>query len=336
MNMNKKAHYSFIIRTLAVFLGLTLLFSIFLTNYSRADETKIRIVTTIFPVYDWVRQILGDDIEHAEVIMLLDSGADLHNFQPTAADILKIKQADVFVYIGGESDHWVENVLTVAENPARVTINLMEALGENLREEEIVEGMETSKENDHQDDDEEEEKEYDEHIWLSLRNAGILVQVIASKMSEADPGYGDSYIKRAQGYTEELSKLDASYEEAVVNGTRKVLLFADRFPFRYLTDDYGLTYYAAFSGCSAESEASFETVMFLARKIDELELPVVLTIENPRTDLADTVIRSTKSGNQQVVSLNSMQSITADDLESGITYLSVMTQNLDALKQALK
>ena len=335
MSVSKKQNHSFPVRLLLVVLCLTLVISL-VAGIARGEEQKLRIVTTIFPVYDWAREVLGDNVGYAEMTMLLDSGADLHNYQPSAPDIMKIRQADVFIYIGGESDHWVEDVLAVADNPDRININLMEALGENLREEETVEGMETEEEHDHDHDEEEEETEYDEHIWLSLRNAETLVQVIASKLAEADPERGEEYLKNAQTYTEQLADLDAAYEQAVANGARRVFLFADRFPFRYLAEDYGLTYFAAFSGCSAESEASFETVMFLASKTDELELPVVMTIENPVTDLAETVVRSTKAGNQRIVSMNSMQSMTSSDLLTDTTYLSVMTQNLEALKQALQ
>ncbi len=330
----KKTNHRNIIRIFAAVLSIILLFAS-IVCFVRAEETKIRIVTTIFPIYDWVREILGDSADNVEITMLLDSGADLHNYQPSASDILKIKQADLFIYIGGESDHWVEDVLTVADNPNRISLNLMEALGDNLREEETVEGMEAEDEHDHEDEDE-DEAEYDEHIWLSLRNAGALVPVIASKLAEVDPERKDEYLKNAHNYMEQLSDLDSAYEKTVAQSTRRVLLFADRFPFRYLAEDYGLTYFAAFSGCSAESEASFETVMFLARKMDELNLPVVITIENPRTNLAETVIRSTKTGNQKIVTLNSLQSITSEDLLSDITYLSVMTQNLEVLKQALQ
>ena len=323
------------IRLFVVILCSTLILGGFFTNNALADDTKIRIVTTIFPIYDWVREVLGDTVESSEIIMLMDSGADLHNFQPTASDILTIKQADLFIYIGGESDDWVDSVLSAADNPDRININLMEALGNNLHEEETVEGMDTGDEHEH-DHEEEEETEYDEHIWLSLRNAGFLVQVIADKVSEINADQKTIYMDNAQRYQKRLADLDAAYEEAVAAGVRNTLLFADRFPFRYLAEDYHLAYYAAFSGCSAETEASFETVFFLAQKLDELNLPVVLTIENPNTNLAETIIRSTQSGNRQILAMNSMQSITSQDLLTDISYLSVMSQNLEVLKQALQ
>ncbi len=326
------------IRFFSAVLAVFLVFSSLTQVYALADAPKLRIVTTVFPVYDWIREILGNQADRAEITMLLDSGADLHNYQPSAPDIMKIKQADCFIYIGGESDEWVDDVLSVAANPDRIELNLMEALGEDVREEELVEGMETGH-HDHDEEDhdhDEEETEYDEHIWLSLRNAGKLVQTIAGTLAEKDPEAGSAYQQNAAAYAEKLGALDQAYEETVFSASRKTLLFADRFPFRYLAADYGLTYYAAFSGCSAESEASFETVVFLAKKVDELDLPVVLTIENPKSGLAETVVQTTKSRNQQILHMNSLQSVTSQDLNSGVSYLSVMTDNLEVLKEALQ
>lgn len=322
----------YMIQLLSVTISMLLLLGEFIPVASEAEGSKLRIVTTIFPVYDWVREILGDEADETEITMLLDSGADLHNYQPSASDILKIKQADLFIYIGGESDKWAEGVIAVADNPERINLNLMDALGEDLREEETVEGMEAYEEHE----DAEKEAEYDEHIWLSLQNARKLVEIIAEKIAEKKPDRRDLYQANAEQYAERLSLLNQAYEEAVSTSTRKILLFGDRFPFLYLTEDYGLTYFAAFSGCSAESEASFETIMFLAKKADELALPVILTLENPKTGLAETIARSTKTGSLQILSMNSLQSITAQDVNSGITYLSVMNENLNTLKQALQ
>ena len=221
-------------------------------------HTKISIVTTIFPEYDWVREILGDKADSAEITMLLDNGVDLHSYQPTADDLIKISDCDLFVYVGGESDGWVDDALKNATNKNRKVINLLEILGDSVKEEETVEGMQEEEE-DH------EEKEYDEHVWLSLKNAKTLVGAISAALQELDPGNKDTYATNAAAYIEKLSALDGEYQAAVSAGTYQTLLFGDRFPFRYLVDDYGLSYYAAFVGCSAESEASFETVSFLAR-----------------------------------------------------------------------
>ena len=294
-------------------------------------HTKISIVTTIFPEYDWVREILGDKADSAEITMLLDNGVDLHSYQPTADDLIKISDCDLFVYVDGESDGWVEDALKSAANRDRKVINLLEILGDSVKEEETVEGMQAEEE-DHEDH---EEKEYDEHVWLSLKNAEVLVGVISKSLQELDPGNKDTYAANADAYVQKLSALDAEYQKAVSAGTYKTLLFGDRFPFRYLVDDYGLSYYAAFVGCSAESEASFETVSFLARKVDEGKLPCVLTIEGAQHKIAETIVQNTAGKNQKILTMDSMQSTTSQDVANGTTYLSLMAKNLDVLKEAL-
>ena len=302
-------------------------------------EEKIRIVTTIFPEYDWVREILGDKADSAEITMLLDKGVDLHSYQPTADDLIKISDCDLFVYVGGESDGWVNDALKSAANRDRKVINLLDVLGDSVKTEEVVEGMqETEHDHDHdhdEDEDHEHEEEKDEHVWLSLKNAKTLVGAISKSLQELDPDNKDTYATNAAAYIEKLSALDGEYQAAVDAATYKTLLFGDRFPFRYLVDDYGLSYYAAFVGCSAESEASFETVSFLARKVEELKLPCVLTIEGKNHKIAETIVQNTAGKNQKILTMDSMQSTTAQDVARGTTYLSLMATNLDVLKEAL-
>ena len=476
-----------------------------------SDSNKLSVVTTIFPEYDWVREILGDKAGSTDLTMLLNSGVDLHSYQPTADDIVKISDCDLFLYVGGESDGWVESVLKNAANKNVKVINLLEVLGDSVKTEESVEGMqeaehahdhskEVSTFEDHEVQDrslsdwagswqsaypfaldgtlddafaamaEEGEmtadeyktyyqngyktditnidiagdhiaftyedgkkvgsdykyigyyiqnwstgtkaamyrfeavdrtsgapiciefndhmiesaapehfhirmsnesfdaivdpekswptffpadmtgeelcehmeghghdhgKEKDEHVWLSLKNAKTLVGAIADALQELDPDNKDTYAANASAYIEKLSVLDGAYQSAVDSAARKTVLFGDRFPFRYLVDDYGLSYYAAFAGCSAESEASFETVSFLAKKVDELKLPCVLTIEGKNHELAETIVRNTAAKNQKVLTMDSMQSTTSEDVANGTTYLSVMEQNLSVLKEAL-
>ena len=476
-----------------------------------ADSDKLKIVTTIFPEYDWVKEILGDKAENTDLTMLLDNGVDLHSYQPTADDIVKISDCDLFVHVGGESDGWVESVLKNAANKNVKVINLLEMLGDSVKTEETVEGMqETEHAHDHSkevstfEDDEVQDRslsdwagswqsaypfaldgtlddafaamaeegemtadeyktyyqkgyktnitnidiegdhiaftyedgkkvgsdykyigyyiqnwstgtkaamyrfeavdrtsgapiciefndhmiesaapehfhirmsnesfdaivdpekswptffpadmtgedlcehmeghghdhgeEKDEHVWLSLKNAKTLVGAIADALQELDPGNKDTYAANASAYIEKLSALDGAYQSAVDGAARKTVLFGDRFPFRYLADDYGLSYYAAFSGCSAESEASFETVSFLAKKVDELKMPCVLTIEGKNHKLAETIVQSTAGKNQKVLTMDSMQSTTSEDVANGTTYLSAMEQNLSVLKEAL-
>ena len=297
-----------------------------------AERGKIQIVTTIFPIYDWVMNVLGDAAAGAEVTMLLDSGVDLHSFQPTAADILKVSKCDLFLYVGGESDTWVDDALKEVVNKDMVVVNLLDALGDAVKEEELVEGMEAEEE---EGEEEEEEPEYDEHVWLSLRNAAALTERIAKALETVDAANAETYKANAAAYIEKLNALDGQYKAAVDGAKVKTLLFGDRFPFRYLTDDYGLRYYAAFVGCSAESEASFETITFLAGKTDELALPAVMTIEGRDHRIAETVVQNTKTKDQKILTLDSMQSVTAKDVAAGTTYLSVMEQNLAVLKEAL-
>ncbi len=316
---------------------------------AEASGKKLKIVATIFPEYDWVRQILGDEAKNAELTLLLDNGVDLHSYQPTADDIAKISECDLFIYVGGESDGWVKDALKEGKNPDRKVINLLEALGNNTKEEEVVEGMQAEEEEhestaagesaaagESSEAEEEEGPEYDEHVWLSLRNARELCETIAEDLKSLDSAHASVYDANLKKYEGELDALDQQYQQAVNAAGNKTLLFGDRFPFRYLVDDYGIKYYAAFVGCSAETEASFETVSFLAKKMDELGLKHVMTIEGPDKKIAATIIQNTKDKNQDVLALNSMQSVTTKDIEGGETYLGVMQQNLEVLKKALQ
>ena len=319
---------------------------------------KFSVVCTIFPEYDWIRQLVGDKKDNYEITYLLDKGVDLHSYQPTAEDIAKIANCDLFVYVGGESDGWVNDALKESKNDKMQVVNLLETLGKNVKPEEVVEGMQEEDEHDHDhedadhdhedkdkdhdhedadhDHDHEEETEYDEHVWLSLRNATALVNTLAEKLQTIDPENKDYYAGTAADYTAKLGDLDSRYLATIKKAKVKTVLFGDRFPFRYLVDDYGLKYYAAFVGCSAETEASFETVAFLAKKTDDLKLKSVLVIENSDQKIAKKIVETTKDKNQNIVVLNSMQSITNEDIANGATYLSIMESNLKALASALK
>ena len=518
-------------KALSVLLALALMTTALFSGAALAENKKLSIVTTIFPIYDWVRQIVSGN-DGVEITLLLNNGTDLHSYQPAAQDILKISTADLFIYVGGESDEWVEDVLAAAMNPDLVAINLVEAMGDAIKAEEIVEGMEHEHEHEHEHEEEEEEHEHehdhaheeierediqdrplsdfagewksllplllageldafcehkaeedgddsttketyfekyaanwacgavtmtitddtisftdedgktvsgtyayagytpilaedgdvksvryqyttdsadapkyvqfndhgyqpgdaehfhvyfgndgfdallsassnpyfapadmtaagilqqltghsheghehhhdheeeetDEHVWLSLRNADALCKVIAEAMSRIDPAGSGQYQANLADYSARLTALDKAYAEMVDAAQYKTVLFGDRFPFRYLVDDYGLTYFAAFSGCSAESEASFQTIVFLARKVDELGLPAVLTIEHPKTRIAETVVAATQAKDAKILSMDSMQSVTTQDVQSGLTYLSVMENNLTVLREAL-
>lgn len=295
---------------------------------------KIKIVTTIFPIYNWVKEIVGDN-ENVELTMLLDKGVDLHSFQPTADDIVKISACDMFLYVGGESDEWVEDALKEATNKNQVSVNLLNVLGSSVKEEEVKEGMEAEHEEEGEHEHE-EEPEYDEHVWLSVKNAKALCEKISAELCKLDAPNKEAYQSNTTKYTAKLDSLDKEYEAAVKNAGVKTVLFGDRFPFRYLVDDYGLDYYAAFVGCSAESEASFETIVFLAKKVDELGLKAICQIESSDGKIAKTIRDNTKSKNQEILTLDSLQSTTGEQAKSGKTYLSAMQSNLEILKNALK
>lgn len=475
------------------------------SKYSSKND-KIKVVTTIFPEYDWVREIAGEN-SNVDITMLLDNGVDLHSYQPTAEDIMKISSCDMFIYVGGESDEWVEDALKESVNKNMKVINLLDVLKDTVKTEEAMPGMQSEEGHNHgyshfDDSDvqdrsltdwsgewqsvypylengdldevmeckaesgektaeeykkyyetgyktdvekmsingeegtmeftkngvtskakyeykgykiydyslgnrgvryffeavdntsdapkyvqfsdhgispgksehyhiyagndsfdalseemdnwptyypagmtsneikedmlEHEEKEYDEHVWLSLRNAEKLCDAIADSLCDIDSENKNVYSTNAAVYKNKLKELDDQYKDVVKNSTNKTLLFGDRFPFRYMVDDYGLKYYAAFAGCSAESEASFETISFLAKKVDELGLKNVMTIEKSDKKIANTIISNTKNKNQKIFELNSLQSTTLKDVKNGVTYLSVMKSNLNVLKEALQ
>ena len=303
------------------------------TSDTAKQNNKIDIVCTTFPQYDWVREIIGDEQDKFELTLLLDNNVDLHNYQPTAADIAKIGMSDIFIYVGGESDEWVEDALQEASSENIKIINLLDALGDAIKEEEVIEGMEGGE--GEEGNEENGGPEYDEHVWLSVKNAKILVSEIADTIQDTDPENESKYAKNSEEYISELDELDGEYEQMVQKAAYNTVLFGDRFPFRYLVDDYGLNYYAAFVGCSAESEASFETIIFLSKKVDEYGIPAILVIENSDQKIAETIVHNTKSKNQDILAMNSMQSITNSDISKGLTYLKTMHDNLEILRQAL-
>ncbi|MBP5617582.1 MAG: zinc ABC transporter substrate-binding protein [Clostridia bacterium] len=317
-------------RAAALLLTLLLLLGTAACATTATGSDKIKVVTTIFPIYDWVREVAGDD-DCVEVTLLLDNGVDLHSYSPTADDIVKIASCDLFLYVGGESDKWVDDALKEATNKDMKVIGLMDTLGDALREEELKEGMQAEEE-----EEEEEGPEYDEHVWLSLKNAAVLCERIGAALGEVDREHASDYAANAAAYINKVKTLDGQYADAVAAARCKTLLFADRFPFRYLVEDYGLDYFAAFIGCSAESEASFETMIFLAKKVDELGLRAILQTESADGSIARTVRENTAAKDQTVLTLDSLQSVTKEKVAQGVTYLSVMEKNLDVLKDALK
>ena len=331
-------------------------------SIEKGNSNKISIVCTTFPQYDWVKNILGEEAERFNVTLLLDNGVDMHSYQPAVKDIATAGSSNLFIYVGGESDTWVEDALKEAKNKDLKAINLMETLGNSVKEEEVVEGMQEERESlghsheksskekqeqtqkeSHENSQEingqkeaaDEEPEYDEHIWLSIRNAEIMVKNIEKAIEQLDSDNAKVYQTNAENYIKKLDTLDKQYANTIQNAKYKAILFGDRFPFRYMADDYDLMYYAAFAGCSAETMAGFETVTFLAKKADELRLPVILTIENSDGRIAEAVKSNTTKKNQKILAMNSLQSVTKEQIADGITYLQVMQENLSVLSEAL-
>ena len=331
-------------------------------SIEKGNSNKISIVCTTFPQYDWVKNILGEEAERFNVTLLLDNGVDMHSYQPEVKDIATAGSSNLFIYVGGESDTWVEDALKEAKNKDLKAINLMETLGNSLKEEEVVEGMQEERESlghsheksskekqeqtqkeSHENSQEingqkeaaDEEPEYDEHIWLSIRNAEIMVKNIEKAIEQLDSDNAKVYQNNAENYIKKLDTLDKQYANTIQNAKYKAILFGDRFPFRYMADDYDLKYYAAFAGCSAETMAGFETVTFLAKKADELRLPVILTIENSDGRIAEAVKSNTTKKNQKILAMNSLQSVTKEQIADSITYLQVMQENLSVLSEAL-
>ena len=307
------------------------------------DNDKIKVVCTLFPQYDWAREIIGDN-ENVELILLVENGNDLHSFQPTADDIITISSCDMFIYGGGVSDKWVEDTLKQATNPDMIVINMLDVIGDNAKKEEIVEGMEAHdhddelNHNDEADDDHQhyfDPTGYDEHIWLSISNAKLVCVEICDRLCKLDAENSKSYQENLNAYNSKLDDLDSRYETMVSNATLDTILVADRFPFRYLTSEYGINYYAAFVGCSSETEASFETVAFLSKKVDELGLNYIVVVDGSTQDVARTVLESTKARSQNIIVLDSMQAVGMNRINNGETYLTIMENNLTVLEEVL-
>lgn len=284
------------------------------------NDEIMSVVTTIFPPYDFVRQIAGDK---AELTMLLSPGTESHSYEPSPQDIIKIQEADIFIYVGGESDEWVKDILDSADTSSMDIIAMMDSV--KVAYEEPVNSVET-------DDKDEEEPEYDEHIWTSPVNAIAIVQDITAALCRADSSNSSYYDKRASDYIDKLSSLDEQLHQVTDGAKRNTIIFGDRFPFRYLADQYGLDYYAAFPGCSTDTEASAATVAFLIDKLKEDNIPVVFYIELSNEQMTDAICEAT--GAKKLL-LHSCHNVTKDDFEAGVTYVSLMEQNIRNLKEAL-
>lgn len=303
------------------------------------DSGKLKIVTSIYSEYDWVMTVLGDKKDNAKVTLLRDNGVDMHSYQPSMDDAKAISKCDLLVFVGGESDEWIEDSVKDAVNKDKKVINLLETLGDGAKEEETVEGMQGEEEEGHDHEGEgEEEVEYDEHVWLSVKNAQIFVGSISDALGEIDAENANYYKSNADAYINQLKDLDARYTAAVKAGVQDTILFGDRFPFRYMVDDYELNYYAAFLGCSSDVTPDYTTIKFLADKIDELGLKAILKIEGNATERLISAIKETADTKDlTVLTMDSIQSARSSDFKNEKTrYLSIMESNLGVLTEALK
>lgn len=291
-----------------------------------SKEDSIKIVTTIFPEYDFSKE-LTKGLSNFDISILSKNGVDIHSYQPTVDDIIKITSADIFIYVGGESDAWVDDIIKQNRNDNLIVINLLDLLKDNVKTEEIVQGME--------EEEGEEENSFDEHVWLSLKNADLICNEIKNVLVITDPDHQQIFEKNYSDYSKKLNELDQKYNNGIKNSSMDTVIFADRFPFRYMFDDYNLNYYAAFPGCSSESEASFETVIFLADKVDELNISSIVVLENSDGIIADTIINNSSSSGIKILNMNSLQSVTEKDISEGINYLQVMENNLNTVITAL-
>ncbi|PXV95783.1 zinc transport system substrate-binding protein [Lachnotalea glycerini] len=293
---------------------------------STEENAKLNVVATLFPYYDFVREIAQDKVN---LTMLVPAGMDTHSFEPTPADMIEVNNADVFIYNGGEMESWVTKVLSSTENKKQISACMMDYVETVIEEE--TEGMEPEEAAD-EEEQSEEEPEYDEHIWTSPVNAQKIVIEICNVLKEADPNNADYYQMNADNYVKELEELDSEFKEVVENSKYKIMIFGDKFPLRYFVDQYGLSYRAAFNGCSSETEPSADTVAYLIDKVKQEQLPAVYHIELSSGKIAETISEATGA---KVLEFNSCHNVSQEDFNNKVTYLQLMHQNVEALKEGL-
>ena len=333
-----------------ILIFLTLLFSIIIVscndankntkeNNKEIDNSKLKVVTTIFPIYDFTRNIAVDNVN---LQMIIKPGIEIHSFNTTPADVIDIQNADVFIYIGGESEAWAEKIVSSMNTNGKKIIRLMDYV--KALDEEIVEGMEHDIDHNHEEEANHEEHEnhieeshthegvYDEHIWTSPKNAQLMVTAICNALSEIDANNADIYKTNADKYNQELTVLDKEIRNAVNSSKRKNIVFGDRFPFRYLAEEYGLEYRAPFTGCSSQVDASPKTIAYLMNYIKDNKIPYLYYIELSNEKIANTLIEQTGA---EKLKLHSGQNVSKEEFDSGVTYLSIMRDNLESLKKGL-
>ena len=302
------------------------------------DDGRLRVVCTLFPYYDFARQIGGDAVD---VALLVPAGRETHSFEPTPVDVITMSRADVFIYNGGESETWVEDILDAAGEDIPYRLKMMEQV--DVYQEEFTEGMQGADDHDHDHDDHdhdhdtledghEEDIEYDEHIWTSPVNAMALCRAICDTLCEADPDNADGYRARLEGYLGELQALDHTFRDIVDSAARRLVVFGDRFPLLYFCREYDLDYRAAFHGCAGDTEPSLATLKYLIDVVEEQEIPVVYTIELSSRKVAQAIAETTGA---QVRTFHSCQTVSRAEFDGGATYISLMTANAAALKEGL-
>lgn len=300
-------------------------------------DDKITVLCTIFPQYDWLHNITKDT-ENIEISLLVRNGSDLHNYQPSVDDIVKISECDVFIFVGGESDGWVYEAIEQSDNKDMIAINMMELIG-SLAKEEDHDEEDVHEHHEHDIDGLEHDKdeiEYDEHIWLSLRNAQLICEEISDCLCSIDSEESEKLSANCKAYVERLNELDERYINEINSASQKVVLFGDRFPFKYMMEDYGIEYYAAFVGCSAQSEASFYTIARLSKLVDSFMLDTVFIVDETSRKLAETIVDSSKRAACNIVRIDSMQSVTQKQIDEGLTYYDTMEENLRKVYESLK
>ena len=320
-------------RLFALLLALTLAASLCgCADRQRAEDGRLQVVCSVFPYYDFARQIGGDDVD---VTLLVAAGKETHSFEPTPLDVITLSQADVFLYNGGESEAWVDDILSAAGENIAVTLPLMPQV--SALAEEWAEGMEGAHdEHDHDHDYETHDSddiEYDEHVWTSPVLAKALCQAICDALCQADPAHREGYQARLADYLTQLDGLDAAFREVVEAGHRRLLVFGDRFPLLYFCKEYGLDYRAAFHGCASDTEPSLATLKYLIDKVEDEEIPVVYTIELSSRKVADAIAETTGA---KVLTFHSCQTVSRTEFDGGATYLSLMEQNVEALREGLQ
>lgn len=289
------------------------------SGYSNSDSGKLKIISTVFPPYDLARQIAGDN---AEISILLPPGSEIHNYEPSAKDMIAIRNCDIFLYIGGENEQWAEKLINSNDTENVTAVKLIDYVP-TLSEDED--------EHDH-DHEHEHEHETDEHIWTSPKNAQLMLSAVYDAICKVDPSDKQTYTKNKDAYAKQLSDLDNAYRSAVDNAKNKTIVLADKFPFRYLAHEYGLEFSAAFAACSDESEPGVSTMIKLTKTIKENNIPAVYYLEFSSTKIADTLCDETGATK---LMLHSCHNVSKQDIENNVSYVDLMKQNLENLKLTL-